>query len=103
APTVMGQASLSRDGRRLTAMVIGRAIDGSVPFTLEVEGFKPGSADCRQLGGVEGNYRNGPALGKSTQRFAPMLEPRAVSCAFDGNRLQFELPAQSVLSIVVTP
>jgi alpha-N-arabinofuranosidase len=96
-PVLMARAGRSTDGRRVTALLVNRAVEGALTTELTFDGFVPTTISC-QLLAAPLNATNGPVLSKSVQK-AVALKPREMSCAPSATQT-LTLPAGSILSVV---
>jgi hypothetical protein len=97
APVLMARAGRSADGRRVTALLVNRAVEGDLTTELAFDGFVPKKISC-QLLAAPLNATNGPVLSRSVQKGAP-VKPREMSCTPSATQT-LTLPAGSILSIV---
>lgn len=98
APTLLARASKRSDGRRLTAMLVNRAVSGTLATELVLEGFAPTTVDCRILTAPSLHAINGPAL-SSTVVADSKIAPAAFPCRV-AKQQTLSLPAGSILSVV---
>lgn len=97
SPALMANAGRSKDGRRLTVLLVNRAVEGELATELAFDGFVPKTISC-QLLSAPLEASNGPVLSKSVQKVAP-IKPRAISCTPSATQT-LTLPAGAILSVV---
>jgi len=98
ARTLLARAATSRDGRRLTAMLVNRAVSGTLDTEITLEGFAPTQVDCRILAAPALHAINGPAVSKSV-RPDSKIEPTSFPCRA-AKQQRVSLPAGAILSLV---
>ena len=97
-PEVSARASVSANGRRLTAMLVNRSIDRSMNTRITVDGFPVGRVDCQVLAADAPSAINGPALSKSTST-GRTIAPAPVDCS-GGDQIAVSIPPSAVVSLV---
>jgi len=98
ARTLLARAATSRDGRRLTAMLVNRAVSGALDTEIALEGFAPTKVECRILAAPALHAINGPAVSKSVLPDSK-IEPASFPCRTAKQQV-VSLPAGSILSLV---
>jgi alpha-N-arabinofuranosidase len=98
-PRVLASASVSPDGRRLTAMLVSRDLERTLPIRLTIQGFSPARSDCRLLSASSPNAINGPGITSTTTGGKP-IEPQSIPCTA-APTMTVSLPPSSVLSVVM--
>jgi alpha-N-arabinofuranosidase len=96
---VLAKASVSSDGRRLTAMIVNRSVERATPARVTVNGFTARRADCQVLSGSAPNAINGPNLTKTT--VSESISPRPLTCEVGDGGLTLTLPPSSIVSMVI--
>jgi alpha-L-arabinofuranosidase len=96
---VLARATVSTDGRRLTAMLVNRSLDRSIATRVALRGFEAGRADCQVLSAASPNSINGPGLTDST-RSGAAIAPQPIACA-PGPDMSVAIPPSAVVSIVL--
>jgi hypothetical protein len=94
---LLARASLSDDGRRLSALLVNRSLERRLVTRLHVVGFAAAEADCRLLAAASPNAVNGPRLTGSTVAATPPVAPAKVPCRVGEDVV---VPPSSVLSLV---
>jgi alpha-N-arabinofuranosidase len=96
---VLARASLSDNGRRLTAMLVNRSVDRTAATRVALNGFSARRVDCQVLAGSAPNAINGTSLTRTTISDGPIV-PKPLTCTLrDG--VSLTLPPSSVVSMVV--
>ncbi len=98
-PEVVGKASVSDDGRRLTAMLVNRRLEGPANARVTLNGFSGRRVDCQVLSAPTPNAINGPGLTKTTLS-GGNIAPQPLKCDLS-NGVLLALPPSSVVSMVV--
>ncbi len=97
-PVLLARASLSADGKRMTALFVNRALGGPLDADVSIEGFTPARVSCQILSAPQPNAINGPSLTETVVKTA-RIEPKEFSCKAAG-RQHLSLPPGSILSLV---
>ncbi len=100
-PDLLARASLSKDGSRLTALLVNRSLDRPLRTTVSLEGFAPSTADCLVLTAPSPASINGPGLTTTTRAGGEEIEPKPWPCPV-GDPIEIEVPPSSILSLVAT-
>jgi alpha-L-arabinofuranosidase len=95
---VLARASVSPNGRRLTAMLVNRSIDTAMATRVQVDGFPVGDVDCQVLAADAPHAINGPALTKTTVS-GKTIAPAPISCS-GGDQISVSIPPSGIVSIV---
>ena len=98
-PDLLARASLSANGRRLTALLVNRSLERSLRATVSVAGFAPRSTDCLILTAPSPASINGPVLTATTHAGGDEITPKPWPCPV-GNPLEVEVPPNAILSLV---
>jgi len=97
-PVLMGRAGRSADGRRVTALLVNRGLDGPLETELVFRGFAPERISCRVLAAPAPHAINGPGL-TDTVKKGSGIAPRDFPCEPAATQ-KLSLPAASILSVV---
>ncbi len=97
-PDLIARASVSEDGRRLTAMVVNRSLTRTLRTTVALGGFVPEAVDCLILTADEPDAISGPGLTASI-RSGGEIVPRPFSCPAV-SPMELVIPANAILSLV---
>jgi alpha-L-arabinofuranosidase len=100
APELLARASVSANGRRLTAMLVNRSTARTIATQLAVRGFTPTSAECQVLSASSANAINGPAITGTVATGAEII-PRPFPCTA-GTSMELSIPPNAVVSVVAT-
>jgi alpha-N-arabinofuranosidase len=95
-PEVSARASISSNGRRLTAMLVNRSVDKPMQKRITIDGFAAGRVDCQVLAGSSPSAINGPPISKSTT--SGRIAPAPINCS--GDPLAVTIPPSAVVSLV---
>lgn len=98
-PDLLARASLSEDGRRLTALLVNRSLGRPLRTAVSVTGFTPRSADCLILTAPSPASINGPGLTTTTHAGGEEIAPKSWPCPV-GSPLEVEIPPNAILSLV---
>jgi alpha-N-arabinofuranosidase len=97
-PEISAQASISPNGRRLTAMLVNRSVDRAMNTRISVDGFAVGNVDCQVLAAEAPHAINGPSLTRSVLA-GRVIAPARINCT-PGDQISVSIPASAIVSLV---
>jgi alpha-N-arabinofuranosidase len=105
-PELLAKASVSADGKKLTAMLVNRGLDRPLATTIEVKSFAATAADCQVLTAPSPAAINGTAVGNTVVSGGPEIRPLALACkataSGGGTTIELSVPPSAVVSVVAS-